>query len=154
MPERGDDMSAVSRSSLRIARAHEGAAGPVLVACDPRGEILLLSTGDGPHGVCRWDTDTGALLWRAQGGGTALAAVRLAAGRWVAALSALTRAFIGKRAGSTTCSTCPCGNATPCCSRPGSRPNTRHPSWTRRRSPPSAARSRPSCGSRSPSRPW
>ncbi|MBM9504351.1 WD40 repeat domain-containing protein [Actinacidiphila acididurans] len=78
----------MSGDSVRIAGAHEGAAGPVLLAADPAGQVLLVSNSNGRDGVCRWDTDTGALLWRssdALGGGNALAAVRLADGRWVVA---------------------------------------------------------------------
>lgn len=49
---------------------------------------MLVSNSNGRDGVRRWDTDTGALLWRssnALAGGNALAAARPAGGRWVVA---------------------------------------------------------------------
>ncbi|MFD0263544.1 WD40 repeat domain-containing protein [Kitasatospora indigofera] len=73
---------------MRITGAHEGSAGPVLLAADPEGQVLLVSTNDGRDGVCRWDADTGALRWRSSNdlwGVNSLAAVRLPGGRWVVA---------------------------------------------------------------------
>lgn len=74
--------------TVRIVGAHGGAVGPVLLATDPAGQVVLVSSSHSPDGVCRWDADTGALLWRSPNGpegGNALAAVRLAGGRWVVA---------------------------------------------------------------------
>ncbi|MFD9124811.1 WD40 repeat domain-containing protein [Kitasatospora sp. NPDC059571] len=87
--QHGRDGHAVTASTvLHFPRAHDGTAGPLHLAADRDGPVILVSTNDGRDGVCRWDAARGTLLWRSTddlSGVNDLAAVRLPGGRWVVA---------------------------------------------------------------------
>lgn len=73
-------------NGFRVAGAHTGTTGPVLLQPGPAEEMLLVSTGDG--GMRRWAVASGEVLWRQPArGGWAMdfASVFDSRGTWVLA---------------------------------------------------------------------